>query len=509
MIPEVSLKSVTLPRTDSNDSGLRRRVVLQAVVGGCVVASAAARTAFAAQQAPALSFDQARASLNALLGPQWRQSGQAHVREVNRYHRAMDAWQAAIDAGLRPKQPKAPTSDPRDRHAAAVMRFARTWTSSATAEQVAQWRVDFPFSHSALIERHQKDVCSVEQCFATSTDGCLVVVKKFRGSRRLLGALDAGQWRFDPSVHCIGRSHDRQSWAFATTRGIELRRGWSQPTMSFFPYPVAQQSVPGLLPNPDHKALKGADVLIPFNDAKRLILANETGVYLVQKNGPTAFSTRRLHPQASAMEAAEGEPVTVPSLSMLHVALSPDEKYIALGDQDSDHLLLNAQGDLIANVPAENYPHHAVFDQQSKHVWFNDCHFYNGFTVAAQVVRLNGSSASVDGKPVELKTRLMDSVLRVYSSTHDAKGVYLGGSGYIHCVNHAGEHQWRHHVGGSVKAIDFSPDGKTLWASSYSGMLERYEIKPGTVDPQRIGDSPLWDSARWIFLADMTKPLPW
>jgi hypothetical protein len=513
MTPEVNQTSVMLPGVDANDAEVGRRVVLKALAGACVLSPAAVRTAPATGREQALSFDQARASLNALVGPQWRQSGLFFVREVNRFHRALDAWQVVVDAGRKTKERRPdppPVGDRRVRHAAVVMKFARTWMTSATAEQVAQWRVEFPFSYSALIERHENEVCSVDQCLATSANGCLVVVKKFRGSRRLLGALEAGQWRFDASVHCIGRSHDRRFWAFATTRGIELRRGWAQATTVLFPYPVPQHSVPGLSPSADHQALKEAEVLIPFNDGKRLILANRTGVYLLQKNSPVDFSTRRLHPQASAMQAAPGEPVRVPSLSLLHVALSPDEKYIALGDQDSDHLLLNAQGDLIAKVSAENWSHHAVFDQQSKHVWFNDDNRQSGFTVTAELAQLNGSSAAVDGKPVELKTRLMDAALQIFSSIQDANGVYLGGSGgYIQYVNHAGECQWRHHFGGSVNAIDFSPDGKTLWASSYSGMLERYEIKPGTADPQRIGNSPLWDSARWIFMADMTTPLSW
>lgn len=452
----------------------------------------------------------------------WIEQGKKYTEAINRYHAAMDKREAEIEAGKKPAEIPEPKTDPRKAIANELLRFAKTHlatataTASATASEIAQWRAAFPFGFDALIKAYADDSCSVEQCFALDGNDCAVVVKNFNGKKFSVGVKRGIEWKFDATVHCVGRSHHKKTWAFATRAGVETRDGFDGKKLQTFAYPRGNEGLPAWLKLGPTKEAQRADVLVPFSDGQRVLLANETGVYLLDATASKpGDKVRRLHPQAFDKDG----PYTWPknkdendkglSLSMVHVALSPDEKYIALGEQDSSHVLLNVQGKVIATVDVGNYPHYALFDRASKHVLFNECHLYSGITSA---VALSQIPATLSDKPVELKKVAVDEVLRVYSATAGQNAFYLGGSGYMNAVTLDGTRRWRHHVGGSVKAIDTINDEKQLLVSSYSGLLVRYDVRPGNPensDPMRIGDSPLWDAERWLFLDDVSSPIPW
>jgi hypothetical protein len=495
-----------------------RRKLLQAALAATSAILTAPRAAWATSATPASPlFTKTFEPLRQKYSARWIDQGKSYVALVNRYHDAMDAYAAAQENNKKAKEPPEPKPDPRKSIAATVLSAAKTILPTATESEIAQWRAAFPFGYDALIDAYKDDSCSVDQCLALDGNDCAIIVRNFKGHELSLGVKRGSVWKFDPSVHCFGRSHSGKVWAFATDSGIDIRDGFDGKKLRTLAYPRGNEGLPSWLKLGPTKAAQRASVIIPFNDAMRLLLANETGIYLLDANASGAREKiRRLHPH----EFDRDGPYTWPknkdegdralSLSMVHAALSPDEKFIALGDQDSAHVLLNPQGKVLATASPGNYPHHALFDRASKHVLFNECHLYSGMTGSLALDKIDASGKG-DAKSHELVP--VDDVLRVYSATAGADAIYLGGSGYMNSVeigNGRGiKHRWRHHVGGSVKAIDFTRDDRFLWAASYSGLLVRYETRAAGGDPMRIGNSPLWDTERWLFLDDMSAPIPW
>lgn len=484
-----------------------------------LAALAAARPGLAADAAlTGEGLDRALAALSQKSSARWLQLGERYVASINRYHAAMYAWEAAIESGKKVAEPAAPHQDPRRAMAAEVLKLARRALPNASAAQLAQWRAAFPFGYDALIGHYAEDSCSVQQCFALDGDDCAVIVEDFLGAPSTLGVKRGRQWKFDQKVSCIGRSGNRKVWAFATARGIETRSGFDGPVLARFSYPKGNEGLPRWLKLAPSESAHAADVLHPFNDGLRLVLANATGVYLLTATGHAATADAgvvRLHPQSFEEDGpytwpknrSEGERSL--SLDMLHVALSPDEKYIALGEQDSQHLLLSATGKVLATAEPGNYPHYALFDRASEQVLFNECHLYSG---SSGVLRLAEVAPAAQGEAKAHELRTVDPYLRVYSGAAGptaANAFYLGGSGYLNCVALSGVRQWAHHVGGSVTGLDFTADDKYLWTASYSGLLARLETRGGAGDPMRIGTSPLWDVERWLFLKDASAPIPW
>ena len=442
----------------------------------------------------------------------WIERGKKYTETVNRYHAAMDKRQTEIEAGKKPPEIPEPKDDPRKGIAKEVLRVAKLVLPTASVAEIAQWRAAFPFGYDAFIKAYADDSCSVEQCFALDSSDYAIIIKNFNGHKFSLGVKRGNEWKFDPSIHCVGRSHHRKTWAFANANDIETRDGFDGKKIHAFAYPRGNEGLPAWLKLGPTKEAQRADVIVPFIDGKRVLLANETGVYLLDATASKATEkVKRLHPQEFNKEGPytwgknKDESDSALSLSMVHVALSPDEKYIALGEQDSSHMLLNVQGKVIATADVGNYPHYALFDRTSKHVLFNECHFYSGIT---SVVALSQVAPTHTGKPIELKKKPVDEVLRVYSATAGQNSFYLGGSGYMNCVDVEGKNLWRHHIGGSVKDIDLMNEERQLLVASYSGLLVCYELREGQSDPMRIGDSPLWDAERWLFLNDMKLPVP-
>jgi WD40 repeat protein len=339
---------------------------------------------------------------------------------------------------------------------------------------------------------------------ALGDDALVAVVQGFRGHQHVAAFMDPGAkaWRYVPGIHCLGRSPNGQWIAQANQKGIAVS-GTDLRTQYWFDYPHGNEGTPERLKLKPAANPKEAEVLVPFNDGKRLLLGNSTGVYLLRANSKQgAMPVKRLHPHSFDEEDySSGDEI---DLAMVHVALSPDGRWIALGSQDSQHILMNAQGKLLAELGPENYPHHAVFDAQSRQVLLNECHFYNGWTRKVNLPTAQPAAPT----PMEFSKEMADDDLRVYSSLRHGSRIYLGGAGNVSALNAEGRPQWTQFVGGTIKALDFTPSGD-IWVANYSGLLERYRIDPSTPNEARIGTGDWHNVERWIFMADAAHPFAW
>ena len=341
-----------------------------------------------------------------------------------------------------------------------------------------------------------------------------------------------------PTLRGLGRSHNRHIFAQSDGQQITTHQGFGGPVIARFALPRGNEGLPPHVPVAPGPLGQRCDELIPFNDGQRVLLRNPTGIYLLtpteNNSGSDGSSSdgggvQRLHPQTfdedgpytwpknQMDEEAGGQTLTVLALDMLHMALSPDERHIAVGDQDSSHILLDAQGTRVAEYdPQSSYPHHTAFSHDGTRLFANSCHLYWGSTLSVPLAPLSplaaqGQQDAPQPAPTDAEDLpTLDGRCRVYASATQPGLVVLGDAdGYLHAISDDGQALWRHHIGSTISGMDMSPDGSVLWAASYGGYLVRLERSEAGMDPYSIGTSPYVETSRWIFWGDEAGPVRW
>ncbi|WP_435257909.1 WD40 repeat domain-containing protein [Thioclava sp. FR2] len=209
-----------------------------------------------------------------------------------------------------------------------------------------------------------------------------------------------------------------------------------------------------------------------------------------------------------------------PSFKMIHAALSPDGRYVALGTQMSPHYILDLSDPTATGLHANlgnlsEYPHNASFDGTGAAIALNSCHFYNGVTFAADMAAVKGKS-TVQWQKDPLQTILND-YLRVYASgwlpatmTQGHKGAFLlAGSSYATCVTPSGEVIWEIQFGSSAGGVDICPTTGRILIASHSGMLHLLDPSASASPPAMSGYNTPIERLRWVFWDYLPTPLIW
>lgn len=196
-------------------------------------------------------------------------------------------------------------------------------------------------------------------------------------------------------------------------------------------------------------------------------------------------------------------------LSMEHGAISKDGKLIAVGCQDSSHLVFNDQLELVGNVGNQSeYPHYAAFSDDQSMIALNSCHFYSGVTVGVSIELLPG--LETEAYEEDKRTLILQDTARVYAAVSRGDEFIIGdASGYVRAFDLRGKRRWEQFIGSTVGDIDVSPDGKTLVVSTYAGFLSIFQLDAGSQAPHQIGNGGHYEQRRWIFWKDEQKPLVW
>lgn len=97
-------------------------------------------------------------------------------------------------------------------------------------------------------------------------------------------------------------------------------------------------------------------------------------------------------------------------LDMAHRDVSADDKYIAIGEQESCHLILDAETyNVIEEIDAKSeYASYGMFDAQSRNIMFNSCHFYNGITTGFNLL-------DIGKEDFQEEDIIIDDDLRIYA----------------------------------------------------------------------------------------------
>lgn len=480
------------------------------------------------------------------LSVQWQADGQAYVATVRAHQLAQDnPGPTANDAAAtdhegddeeEEEEDKTLPPDPRKAAAPTVLQLARVVHRHADADLGERFRQRFAFAPDAFVQRAANAGCFIGPVIALDDGRVLARIGPAYDDTAHWVAVQGPQHQPLPALRGLGRSPNRHIFAQSDGQQITTHHGFDGPVIARFALPRGNEGLPPHVQVAPGPLGQRCDELIPFNDGQRVLLRNPTGIYLLtptENNGSHGESdtggVQRLHPQTfdedgpytwpknQMDEEVGGQTITTLALDMLHMALSPDERHIAVGDQDSSHILLDARGNLVAEYdPQSSYPHHTAFSHDGTRLFANSCHFYWGNTLSVPLAPFpppvaqeqadapQHTSADTENLPT------LDDRCRVYASATQPGLVVLGDAdGYLHALSDDGQAMWRHHIGSTISGMDMAPDGSVLWAASYGGYLVRLERSEAGMDPYSIGTSPYVETSRWIFWGDEAGPVRW
>lgn len=308
----------------------------------------------------------------------------------------------------------------------------------------------------------------------------------------------------EPGLRMFGSSPDGTVLGLVRDGQIQLLRDADGTVLATLPLPTGREGLPPALEAlAESEAI--AQQLLPFNDGQRAVLVQADGVFLC-----SAAGIQRLLPTAAELEdaAAEDDPYRV-NLDMVHAAVSPDGNWIACGHQDGRHRLFDGQGTPVSEVgPHGEYPHHAAFFADGRHVALNACHFYNGATISVAVAAL--AQINTDFYEEHPAVRVIEPGARVYASAVVPGGLLLGDAyGYLRAVDPEGNVLWKQHVGSTISAMAASADGRMLAVGSHSGTVHLLDLTSSDANPEQVGTDPRRELRRWLFWKQEAQPLAW
>ena len=336
-----------------------------------------------------------------------------------------------------------------------------------------------------------------------------------------------------PDVYGIHRSRNRDHLVLAREAGLEIRdarAGLAGPAIATIAWPSLEILRPRGLPDsvgwerPEGR-LEIEQLEISDDGMRVVVSCYRQGILLASRHaGEPPWSL--LWPDVRLLREPPDEAPRAGD--MTHVAISRDGTRLAFGSQDYGHFLaeIGAGGEpswyaTVGHV--SEYPHHACFSWDGRHVALNSCHFYNGATVAFEWDGNRG--AKLDSYEEHAQAPVIDGGLRVYAASWVDKVVLaaivhhevpvdgaflLAGSGIFRICTATGALATAQGFGSSAGAVDFCPESRRLAISAYSGFVHVYdpyeEELPGRIDGYR----PRRELARWILWEHLPAgPLRW
>lgn len=314
-----------------------------------------------------------------------------------------------------------------------------------------------------------------------------------------------------PDIGFFGRCPNRRFFAVCSEKGIEIRDGWCGPVTATCRWPTGIEGVPQEVPAKPFDANPTPTAVTPFPDGLRVLLVSRDGIFVLSETG----AVRLLPTESDIKDYAEWSlkkhpgDSPIPDLSMEHAAISPSGRLIAVGSQDSTHLVFDSNFEVVADIgPMSEYPHYAVFSTDESMLAVNSCHFYNGITLGVRTKLLPGLTTK--SWEQDESVPILEDNARVYAgaSRHD-EFIIGDASGYVRAFDFDGNFRWEVFIGSSVGSIDVSPDLKTVVVSTYAGFISLIELDAGAPPDYQIGVGDHQELYRWIFWKNERAPLIW
>lgn len=288
-------------------------------------------------------------------------------------------------------------------------------------------------------------------------------------------------------VIAVGKSKRNEIYALLRRGEVELIKGYDGKGGG---EPIAKFSCEATISYEDVE-------ILPFNDGKKVLLTAHDGIFLISQSG-----AKLIHP----IYEDEGDDDDELEIDMANATLSNDNELIVAGEQDSDHVLMDSEGERLGDIGAQSsYPHFCLFSADDTQLITNSCHFYNGVTIgvdrAALKRGLEVGFYDPDGGD-EQNFTLIDDAMRVYAGVATRDLYILGDAyGYIKAVGKDGRKIWRHYLGGTIKSMALSEDGSVLFVGTYGGKLHKLRLGAGQ-DSHTIGNGNHKEEFRLIAYED-------
>jgi len=279
-----------------------------------------------------------------------------------------------------------------------------------------------------------------------------------------------------PDVVGFAQSFDRKWVAKQYPDRIDIHDGWDGPL---------ERSLPC--------SLDGIVQATVSLDGDALLIAADTGIFWLTQHG-----AQRLLPTEDSG-----------SVSYPHAALSPNGRFVAMGTQDSPHIIVDRKtGRRHLFDPMSSYPHFAAFHHDRPEAVLSSCHALHGS--GTQLVDLE---ATIHG--TKSSTRPLDQRAWVYSiETTPTHYLLADRGGYIWSYGSSlegdleGEQQWYCFLGSTLTATALSPDRRTLLVGSFAGIICELSLTETSSDPRLLTNGPVRDLQRWLFWRG-SPPLIW
>ncbi len=368
-----------------------------------------------------------------LLQTEWNIQGSTFATEIN-------AQLAFVEEhGLQNWQGNEP-ADNRNELALEVLTLLKKANREGTVDT---FRASYPPAHAPFINIIQEQGQNIENLCYINEDTIAFVIGSAYEKRKAYILTHRKIEKLSESIQAIGRSHQNNIYAIAKTNSITTYKNWEGRRIAEFKLPLVS-------PLPISQ-------LIPFNDGLSVLLISAEGIYLLTANGHTM-----IHPVPDPEDEDWSS-----YIDMEHAALSYDNNYIAVGDQTSNHRILDREGNLITTLdPQSSYPHFALFSKDGQQVLLNSCHLYNGITISIPTAALPYSKINADMHTV------IDKSCRVYAAVATTDHYIFGdAAGNIQAFDKEGKKCWHYFIGSTITSMTLSEDEKTLWVASCSGMI--------------------------------------
>ncbi|MHC5309180.1 hypothetical protein ACYSNM_03725 [Myroides sp. LJL116] len=240
----------------------------------------------------------------------------------------------------------------------------------------------------------------------------------------------------------------------------------------------------------------GISKVIPFNDGLRVLIASNSGIYVLDKQKQNLLT----------LGDTEDEPLLI---DMENACLSLDNSYVVVASQDSNFLVLDTHNGYskVGDIgPLSSYPHFCLFSADNTQLITNSCHFYNGETVGVNTEDLPG----LDLDPYEQtdKCIVLDQEMRVYQGVALNNYYILGDAyGYIRAIDTNGKHLWKHFLGSTISGMSLSVDKNQLYVATYSGIVHKLTLNKKVRDAHAIGNADIYEDFRLFILQNEEDPI--
>lgn len=282
----------------------------------------------------------------------------------------------------------------------------------------------------------------------------------------------------EDDLFMFGKSADKKYFAKVYPDRIDVSEGWDGKVVSTFTppatYGLENDTYKDGLSSLNFEDLNIHEVVV-FPSGQRIGLATAHGIFVMSEKGAQYIETEE--------KEAEEDDYTF-RFDYPYIDISPDEKYLSVGSQNSAHLIMeenDGRWELLASVePRSSYPNHSKFnykvadngeEKDGPQLLLSSCHFSRSGSVSLPVKSINADffASAYDADDT---LNYVDDARWVFSSGNYSWGYALGcNDGYIRFVGYNGYVNGYLFVGGTVMDIDFSEDRRTMAVASYSGQV--------------------------------------